>query len=120
MKVVIKIKIEVNKVKIIVMVPMNNTDEVRHAACSNGAGIIGNYSYCTTCSKVVGSFIPNDIAKPYIGNNNELEMVEEDKLEFVCDIKLAKKVIDEIRKVHLYEEPAIDIVPLINEYDLTK
>lgn len=110
--------IEINKVKIFVTVPTKNTKEVRDAVCKAGAGIIGEYSYCTTCVKSLGTFIPNDNAKPYIGENNKLEYVEEDKLEFICDIKIAKHVILELRKVHPYEEPAIDIVPLIDEDSL--
>ena len=50
--------------------------------------------------------------------NNELEIVNEDKLEVICDIKIAKKVVSELRKAHPYEEPAIDIVPLIDEDSL--
>ncbi len=110
--------IEVNKVKIFVTVPIENTQEVRDAVCKAGAGIIGEYSYCTTCVKSIGTFIPNDNAKPYIGENNKLEYVEEDKLEVICDIQKAKHVITELRKVHPYEEPAIDIVPLIDEDSL--
>ena len=48
--------IDVKKVKIIVMVPRENTQELRNAICSEGAGIIGNYSYCTTSTKSVGTF----------------------------------------------------------------
>ena len=107
--------IEVNKVKIFVTVPVENTQEVRDAVCKAGAGIIGEYSYCTTCVKSLGTFIPSNNAHPYIGESNKLEFVEEDKLEFICDIKNAKYVISELRKVHPYEEPAIDIVPLIDE-----
>ena len=110
--------IEVNRVKIFVTVPTENTQEVRNAVCNAGAGIIGEYSYCTTCVKSLGTFIPNVNAKPYIGEHNKLEFVEEDKLEVVCDIKNAKPVISELRKVHPYEEPAIDIVPLIDEDSL--
>ena len=110
--------IEVNKVKIFVTVPIENTQEVRDAVCKAGAGIIGEYSYCTTCVKSIGTFIPNNNAKPYIGENNKLEYVEEDKLEVICDIQKAKHVITELRKVHPYEEPAIDIVPLIDEDSL--
>lgn len=110
--------IEVNKVKIFVTVPLNNTDAVRDAVCRAGAGVIGNYNYCTTSVKSIGTFIPNDNANPYIGESNKLEVVEEDKLEFICDIKNAKHVISELRKVHPYEEPAIDIVPLIDENSL--
>lgn len=107
--------IEVNKVKIFVTVPCENTEEIRNAVCNAGAGIIGEYSFCTTCVKSLGTFMPNDNANPYIGENNKLEYVEEDKLEFICDIKNSKHVISELRKVHPYEEPAIDIVPLIDE-----
>ena len=110
--------VEVNKVKIFVTVPIENTQEVRDAVCKAGAGIIGEYSYCTTCVKSIGTFITNDNAKPYIGENNKLEYVEEDKLEVICDIQKAKHVITELRKVHPYEEPAIDIVPLIDEDSL--
>ncbi len=107
--------IEVNKVKIFVTVPVENTEEIRNAVCKAGAGIIGEYTYCTNCVKSIGTFLPNDKANPYIGEKNKLEFVEEDKLEFICDIRNAKHVISELRKVHPYEEPAIDIVPLIDE-----
>ncbi len=110
--------LNINRVKIFVTVPPSNTDDIRDAVCNLGAGIIGEYKYCTACTKVIGTFIPSDNSKPYIGKNSELEVVEENKLEFVCDIKIAKKVVNEIRRVHPYEEPAIDIVPLIDENDL--
>ena len=40
---------------------------------------------------------------------------KEEKLEVVCNIKLVKKVITALREVHPYEEPAIDIIPLLDE-----
>lgn len=106
---------DVEKVKIFVTIPVENVEEVRNAVCESGAGIIGNYSYCTSSAKILGTFIPNENANPYIGKNDVLEFVEEEKLEFICDINNVKKVLVELRKVHPYEEPAIDIVPLIDE-----
>ena len=108
-------KIEVNRVKIIVTVPVEYTEKVRNAICEIGAGIIGNYSYCSMSTKCIGTFKPNSNANPYIGENNKLEFVEEEKLEVVCDINNVNKVIAELRKVHPYEEPAIDIIPLLDE-----
>ena len=105
----------VKKVKIFVTVPKDNLDEVRTAMCNAGAGIIGNYTFCSTSTKSVGTFIPNDIANPYIGEQNKLEVVEEEKLEVICDIENVKKVVIELRKKNPYEEPAIDIVPLLDE-----
>jgi GNAT superfamily N-acetyltransferase len=110
--------IEVKKIEIFVTVPSESTEKVRKAMCDAGAGIIGNYTYCTSSIKSVGTFIPNEKANPYIGKNNQLEYVDEDKLEVICDIKVAKKVIQALRKAHPYEEPAISIVPLIDEDDL--
>ena len=105
----------VKKVKIFVTVPEENLEEVRNAMCNAGAGIIGNYTFCSTTTKSVGTFIPNDIANPYIGEQNKLEFVKEEKLEVICDVEKVKEVIIKLRKVHPYEEPAIDIVPLIDE-----
>ena len=110
--------IDIKKVKIFVTVPEDYTEKVRNAVCNAGAGIIGEYTFCSSCVKSVGTFMPNDNANPYIWENNKLEFVDEDKLEFICDVQKVKYVISELRKVHPYEEPAIDIVPLIDENDL--
>ena len=109
--------IKINKVKIIVAIPLENVDEVRTAVCKSGAGIIGNYSYCTSSVKSTGTFKPNNNANPHIGENNKLEFVEEENLEFTCDIDKVKSVISKLREVHPYEEPAIDIIPLLDEND---
>ena len=106
----------VKKVKIFVTVPIDNLEEVRTAMCNAGAGVIGNYTFCTTSTKSVGTFIPNDEANPHIGNANVLEFVDEIKLEFICDILKTKAVLKALREAHPYEEPAIDIVPLIVLY----
>ena len=110
--------LNIKKVKIFVTVPEENLDEVRTTMCSAGAGIIGNYSFCSTSTKSVGTFIPNENANPYIGENNKIEYVNEEKLEVICDINNVKNVIEKLRKVHPYEEPAIDIVPLLDESEL--
>ena len=49
---------------------------------------------------------------------DKIEFVEEDKIEVVCDINTVKSVLKKLREVHPYEEPGIDIIPLINEEDL--
>ena len=109
--------VNINKVKIIVTVPKENTEEVRNAICNEGAGIIGNYSFCSMTTKCIGTFKPNELANPYIGEKNKLEYVEEDKLEVVCPIDKVKTVINKLREVHPYEEPSIDIIPLLDESD---
>lgn len=56
-----------------------------------------------------------DIRRVKIFVTIPLEIVEEEKLEVVCDVDNVKKVVTKLREVHPYEEPAIDIVPLIDE-----
>ncbi len=107
--------IKVKNVKIVVTVPPENVNEVRKSICEIGSGIIGNYTYCSTSTKSIGTFMPNSVANPYIGENNKLEFVDEEKLEVVCDVENVKAVITKLREVHPYEEPAIDIIPLLDE-----
>lgn len=107
--------INVNKVKIAVTIPISNVDEVRNAMCEAGAGIIGNYTNCSMSTKCIGTFKPNEKANPYIGENNKMEFVEEEKLEVVCDVNNVKNVIAKLREAHPYEEPGIDIIPLLDE-----
>ena len=107
--------IDIKRVKIFVTIPLDSVEKVREAVCNAGAGIIGEYTFCTSSTKSVGTFIPSENANPHIGERNKLEFVEEEKLEVICDVDKVKNVIAKLREVHPYEEPAIDIVPLIEE-----
>ncbi|MGI6324693.1 MAG: hypothetical protein ACOXZS_01960 [Bacilli bacterium] len=110
--------INISKVKIIVTVPIGKAEKIKQVLGDAGADVIGNYTHCTISTKVIGTFKPNKNANPYIGKKNKLEVVQEEKIEVQCDIGIVKDVLKRLREVHPYEEPAIDIVPLINEKDL--
>lgn len=109
---------DIKKVKIIVTAPIKDIENIRKAVCDEGGGVIGNYTYCTIITECIGTFKASNNANPYIGEKDKLEYVEEQKLEFICDINIVKKVLKKLREVHPYEEPEIDIIPLINEEDL--
>jgi len=53
-------------------------------------------------------------SNPYIGQVNDIETVEEDRIEVVFPSRIQKKVIEVLYKNHPYEEPAFDIVRLEN------
>lgn len=59
--------IEVKKVLISVTVPTENAEELRKAICDAGAGIIGNYTHCTSNSITTGTFIPVEGSNQHIG-----------------------------------------------------
>lgn len=105
-------------VKIIVTVPLTHSDILRKAIGEAGAGSLGDYDYCSFSCRGIGRFRANSKAKPFIGKANEIEEVEEERIEVICERRNAKNVIKAIRETHPYEEPAIDIYPLINEDEL--
>lgn len=105
-------------VKIVVFVPLTHTDIVRQAMGDAGAGIIGNYSHCTFSSRGHGRYKPMEGANPAIGEVGKFEEVEEERIEIVCPKNKAKEIIEAIKKVHPYEEVALDIYPLVDPEDL--
>lgn len=107
-----------SRVKISVFVPTKNADEVRRALGEAGAGNIGEYSDCSYSVLGKGRFTPSKSADPTIGEPGVPEVVEEEKIEVVCDRDKARAVIENMKKVHPYEEVAFDVVPLIEESEL--
>jgi hypothetical protein len=105
-------------VKIVVFVPLSHCDIVRKAIGDANGGHIGNYSYTSFSSKGIGRFKANEKAHPYTGNKNKIAKVEEERIEFICQKEKAKKIIDTIKKVHPYEEVALDIYPILDEKEL--
>jgi len=101
--------------KIAVFVPRDNADEVRSVMCNAGAGWIGNYKECTFSTNGTGTFMPLEGTNPYIGSQGNLERVNETKVETIVPEYLLKGVVDDMLKVHPYEEVAYDIYPLANE-----
>ncbi|MFA6428529.1 MAG: hypothetical protein WCW02_03215 [Candidatus Buchananbacteria bacterium] len=101
-----------NKYKIIVFVPDSHTDIVRQAMGDAGAGKLGNYTHCSFSSKGVGRFMPEEGANPTIGKIGKFESVEEERIEVVASAQVVQDVIAAIKKVHPYEEIAMDVYPL--------
>lgn len=99
-------------VTIVFTVPETHADIVRTAMGKVGAGKIGNYSHCSFSVKGTGRFMPNPGSHPFIGQENVLEKVAEEKIETVCNREILPKVLEEIKKAHPYEEMVIDIYPV--------
>ena len=109
---------ESKNVKIVVFVPLTHCEVVRKAIGDANGGIIENYSYCSFSSRGIGRFKPNEKANPHIGKKGQLEAVEEERIEVICPKNKAKMIIKEIKKVHPYEEVALDIYPVLGENEL--
>ena len=55
-----------------------------------------------------------DGAKPFVGEQGKLESVQEERIEVVCEETMVRDVIMAIKKVHPYEEVALDLYPLLD------
>lgn len=107
-------------VKIVVYVPETHGDAVRKVLGEAGAGLIGDYKYTSFSVKGIGRFIPMKTAHPTIGKIGQLEEVPEERIETACYKKDLEKIISAVKKVHPYEEVAIDIYPLVlNPHEIT-
>jgi hypothetical protein len=106
------------QVKIVVFVPRTHAEAVRQALGDAGAGRIGQYSHCSFSADGVGRFTPLAGAQPAIGAVGEFESVEEERIECICEREVARQVVAAVRAAHPYEQPAIDIYPLLSEQDL--
>lgn len=109
---------EFTKVKIVTFAPTKDADAIREALGNAGAGQLGEYSFCSFSTAGKGRFVPSAKASPHIGSANEAEVVDEERIEVLCNRDKAKNVIGAMKQAHPYEEVAFDIYPLISEEQL--
>lgn len=100
--------------KIVVFVPESHCEVLRVVMAKNGAGVIGAYQECAFEVKGTGSFRPTAIANPQFGNKEQLNRVSETRLEMIANQNAISRIIHAIYSHHPYEEPAVDIIPLLN------
>jgi len=101
------------KYKIVVFTPLKNADELTFKMSAAGAGNIGKYSLCSFRTKGVGTFKGSSSSKPFAGKKGRFEMVEEVRLEMICDQKDLDTVVNTVYANHPYEEPVCEIYPII-------
>ncbi len=102
-------------VKIAVYAPETHGDAIRKAFAEAGAGHIGNYDACSFTTKGTGRFRGLEGTKPFFGEAGKNEEVQEEKIEVICPMEILEKVLKAVKAVHPYEEPAIDVYPLLNQ-----
>lgn len=101
--------------KLTVFVPLTHIRQVQDALSEGGAGHIGDYSHCTFQTKGKGTFKPLEGTNPYIGTTNQLEEVDEIKIETIVKGQDLNRVLRLMIAAHPYEEVAYDIYPLENK-----
>jgi dinuclear metal center YbgI/SA1388 family protein len=103
--------------KLITFVPNNVTKNVLDALFEAGAGQIGNYDKCSYSTQGIGTFRGNKQSNPYVGEKGKLHSESETKIEVIVPKFLKNRVVSALKKAHPYEEPAFDLIPLLNDWN---
>jgi hypothetical protein len=101
-------------VKLEIFTPQEYALKIRDELAKIGVGVIGNYDHCVAMTPVQGYYRPLPEANPFEGETGKISEVMEFKVEVNCRRELVKEAIKVIRKVHPYEEPLINLLPLAN------
>ncbi len=90
-------------------VPESHLEVVKQAVFAAGAGTIGEYKNC--CWQVLGQgqFQPMPGSQPFIGQEGQLEVVAEWRVELVVNAASIKPVLAALKAAHPYEEPAYGV-----------
>ncbi|MGE3611757.1 MAG: NGG1p interacting factor NIF3 [Bacteriovoracaceae bacterium] len=87
-------------------VPESHLEKVKKAVFDAGGGRIGNYDHCAFEIRGVGQFRPLEGSHAFLGKVNEIERVQEVKVELVCSDELLDGIIKALKDAHPYETPA--------------
>lgn len=100
--------------KIEVFIPQEYVMALGEALAEAGAGRIGSYDHCLSVLSVRGYWRPLAGSNPYAGIAGELSSGEEAKVEVNVTEEIVPAALAAIRRVHPYEEPVINVLPLAN------
>lgn len=101
--------------KLAFYVPESHLEAVKDALFAAGAGRIGDYDSC--CWQVLGQgqFRALDGSNPFIGQHGVVEVVDEYRVEMVCEPACINAAVKALLAAHPYETPAWDVVALVTE-----
>jgi len=102
--------------KLSVFVPEDHAQNLREQIFNAGAGMIGNYDFCSFNTPGTGTFRGNENTNPFSGEKGKINIEKEIKIETILPVHLKNRVIKAMLAAHPYEEVAYDIYPLENRY----
>lgn len=94
--------------KLVAYIPENHLETVKNALFAAGAGTQGDYDQCCWQVRGEGQFRPLAGSNPHLGKQDELERVQEWRIEILVGDKQLAAVKKALLESHPYEEPAYD------------
>jgi len=95
-----------------IFIPEEHVDALREALAEAGAGKIGKYDHCATVTLVRGYWRTLPGADPHEGEVGALSDAVEAKVAVRCPRESIDDALAAVRRVHPYEEPVVNIIPL--------
>lgn len=105
---------EFKEVKIEIYVPEEYIIKLRDELNKVNVCKIGDYDNVISITNVRGYWRPLEGSNPFNGEVGKICEGTECKMEIRCKREYAKNAIKIIREIHPYEEPLINIVPIVN------
>ncbi|MBR5162959.1 MAG: divalent cation tolerance protein CutA [Schwartzia sp.] len=99
--------------KLEIFIPETHFHALQKALTEADAGHIGNYDSCLAYSRVTGTWRPLSGTKPFIGVEGEISEEPELKVEVTIRTEILDAVMKAIKAIHPYEEPLINVLPLV-------
>lgn len=90
-------------------VPLEQCEDVKNAMFKAGAGKIGSYDSCSFQIIGKGQFRPLEGSNAFLGKVGEVEIVDEARVEIVCENNLLQGAICALKDSHPYETPAYEV-----------
>ena len=95
--------------KVVTFVPPEFRDKLLDAMFAAGAGHVGSYARTSFHVGGTGGFMPEPDTHPFVGEQNAMANVEEDRIETIVPGGKLLSVLAALRTAHPYEEPAVDV-----------
>ena len=102
--------------KLTTFTTLENAEKLRNSLFDAGAGKIGNYEKCSFISHGEGTYMGTKNSNPKIGSKFEFVATKEIKIEVTFEKHLQSKIIETLKKNHVYEEVAYEVYQLENEH----
>lgn len=99
--------------KLEIFIPESHLPALRQALGNADAGHIGRYDHCLSYAPVTGCWRALEGTRPYLGTVGEECSQPELKVEVTCRTSRLEETLRAVKAVHPYEEPVINVIPLL-------
>ncbi|MEM8560690.1 MAG: NGG1p interacting factor NIF3 [Pseudomonadota bacterium] len=96
-------------------VPASSLEAVKSAVFAAGAGHVGYYDQCCWETPGQAQFRPLAGSAPALGEQDQVHVVDEYRVEVICQTGCIRAAVDALLAAHPYEEPAWHVLRTVDE-----